>query len=253
MSITALIVDDEAAARTKLRRLLADEPDITCVGEAASGDEAIRLVGELRPALLFLDIEMPPPNGLAVLRAVRGEWQPVTIFTTAHAQHAVTAFELEAADYLLKPFGRSRLSAALAKARKFLQQSDGGAAQVSALLETKSPQLGSLERFLVKLHEKYVVVRAADIIWAESAANYVVLHTARGNFVLRRTLAQLEAELDASRFYRASRSAIVNLDCTAQIEPLGAGEHVIFLTDGAKVTLTRSFRELQEKLQQPRS
>lgn len=252
MNLTTLIVDDEQAARDKLRFLLANEPDIECVGEAGTGDDAIRLIAELRPALLFLDIEMPPPNGLAVLRAARHEWQPVTVFTTAHAQYAVDAFELQAADYLLKPFGRDRLIATLARVRAIAGSGEGAQQQMAHLLDAKTAAPGPLERFLVKAHEKYVVVRAVDIIWAESAANYVVLHATNGNHVLRRTLLQLDGELDQARFFRASRSAIVNLDCIAQVEPLGAGEHLIFLTNGAKVPLTRSIRELQQRLQTPR-
>jgi len=110
MKIRTLIVDDEPLARDKLRHKLSEEPDLEIVGEAGNGEEAIRAIGELRPHLVFLDVQMPPPNGLEVLRAVRDEWLPCTIFTTAHAQHAVEAFELHAVDYLLKPFNEERLA-----------------------------------------------------------------------------------------------------------------------------------------------
>lgn len=250
MKLTALIVDDEPAARAKLRRLLDAEGDVECVGEAANGDEAIGRIAELRPAVLFLDIEMPAPNGMAVLRTVRETWQPLTVFTTAHAQFALEAFALQAADYLLKPFGRERFALALARVRQLAGQPGAGAEQIDAFL-SRAPSAGPVERFLVKAHEKYVVVRATEILWAEAAANYVVLHTLRGNHVLRRTLRQLEAELDPKRFFRVSRSAIVQLDAIAQIEASGGGEHVVTLHNGTKLSLTRSLRELQQRLQAP--
>ena len=252
--LRTLIVDDEPPARAKLRTLLAAEDDIELVGEAGNGDDAIRMIGELRPDLLFLDVQMPAPDGLAVLRTVRDEWLPCTIFTTAHAAHAVEAFTLHALDYLLKPYGRERFAAALDRARASLSQSDHvGEERVDALLQSAAVAAAPVERFLVKAGERYVVVRATDITWVEAAANYLVLHTPTGNHVLRRTLAALERELDPKRFFRTSRSAIVNLDSVREVQLAGGGEHVIFLHDGKKVPLTRGLRELQERLQAPRA
>lgn len=251
--LRTLIVDDEPPARAKLRTLLAAEDDIELVGEAGNGDDAIRMIGELRPDLLFLDVQMPAPDGLAVLRTVRDEWLPCTIFTTAHAEHAVEAFALHALDYLLKPYGRERFAAALERARASLIKSDHvGEERVDALLQSAAVAAAPVERFLVKAGERYLVVRATDITWVEAAANYLVLHTPTGNHVLRRTLAALERELDPRRFFRTSRSTIVNLDSVREVQLVGGGEHVIFLHDGKKVPLTRGLRELQERLQAPR-
>ena len=253
MKIRTLIVDDEPPARAKLRNLLAVEKDLELCGEAGNGDDAIRLIGELRPALLFLDVSMPAPDGLAVLRAVRDEWLPVTIFTTAHAAHAVEAFELHALDYLLKPFSRARFAAALERARAELARSSSEAEErVGALLRDPVASAGPVERFLVKTNERYHVVRASDITWIEAAANYVVLHAGATRHVLRRTLAVLESELDARRFFRVSRSAIVQLDHVREVEWVSPGEHVLHLEGGARVALTRGLRELQERLQAPR-
>jgi len=252
MKIRTLIVDDEPPARAKLRRKLLAESDLEVVGEAGNGEDAIRAIGELQPQLLFLDVEMPPPNGLEVLRAVRDEWLPCTIFTTAHAQHAVEAFELHAVDYLLKPFNEERLATALSRARSRVRenarQSD---THVAALLQKAAPTLGPAERFLVKNNERYIVISATDIVWVEAAANYVILHTPTGNQVLRRTLAQLEGELDPRRFFRTSRSTVVNLNCVREVQALGPGEHVVFLSDGKQVPLTRGLREFQDRLQNP--
>jgi len=250
MKITTLLVDDEAPARARLRRLLTPETDVEIVGEAANGDDAIRLISELRPALLFLDVQMPAPDGLAVLRTVRHEWLPCTIFTTAFAEHAVAAFELHALDYLLKPYSRERFAGALARARQHLPASDlaRGDPRIAALLTGQGLPSAPLERFLVKTNERYVVVRAADIEWIEAAANYVILHTSHGNYILRRALAAIEAELDPQRFFRLNRSALADLAAIREVQTVTAGEHLVLLKSGAKLPLTRGLRELQERL-----
>lgn len=250
--IRTLIVDDEAPARGRLRRLLAEADDIEIVGEAKDGEEAIRLVGELRPDLMFLDVQMPAPDGLGVLRAVREEWLPCVVFTTAYAEHAVAAFELQALDYLLKPFDADRFSAALDRARARLRETTpdtaGRDARVAALIDDPELSRQPVERFLVKHNERYLVVRAADIQWAEAAANYIILHLPGSKPILRKALSALETELDPRRFFRVNRSAIVNLSLIREIETAAAGEHVVTLHDGQKLPLTRGLRELQDRL-----
>jgi two-component system LytT family response regulator len=253
MKLRVLIVDDEPPARAKLRRWIAAEADLEIVGEAGNGDDAIRLVGEFRPDLLFLDVQMPGTDGLAVLRALRDAWLPCTVFTTAHAEHAVEAFALHALDYLLKPFSHERFLVALGRARERIAQTAGrGDERVAALLRSPALPSGPVERFLVKTGERYIVVRAADILWVEAAANYVVLHAAGGNHVLRRTLAALETELDPRRFFRVSRSAIVHLDQVREVLVAGGGDHILLLQGGPRVPLTRGLRELQDRLGIPR-
>lgn len=251
--IRTLIVDDEAPARARLRRLLASEPDIEIVGEAVNGEDAIRLIGELRPALLFLDVQMPAPDGLGVLRAVRDEWLPCTIFTTAYAEHAVAAFELNALDYLLKPFAPERFLAALDRARARLGAAAGGEAlgndaRVAALVDDPALRQQPVERFLVKHNERYLVVRAADILWVEAAANYVILHTPTTKPILRKSLSAIETELDPQRFFRVNRSAIVNLSLIREVGVAAAGEHTVTLQGGVQLPLTRGLRELQDRL-----
>lgn len=251
MNIRTLIVDDEAPARARIRRMLAEERDIEIVGEAANGDDAIRSIGELRPQLLFLDVQMPAPDGIAVLRAVRDEWLPCTVFTTAFAEHAVTAFELHALDYLLKPYSRERFANALERAREHIKASATAPERdirVAALIDDKKIAGQPVERFLVRNNERYVVVRTCDIESVEAAANYVVLHTRDGNHILRRTLSTLETELDPNQFFRLNRSCIVRLSAIREIQTLTAGEFVVFLQSGAKFTLTRGLRELQDRL-----
>lgn len=250
--IRTLIVDDEPPARAKIKNFLGEEVGIEIVGEAGNGDDAIRLIGELRPDLLFLDIQMPATDGVSVLRAVKDEWLPCTIFTTAYSEHAVEAFALHALDYLLKPYSRERFSDALARARKALataNTSEDGDKRIAAALGEPALAAKPIERFLVKTNERYIVVRSADVAWVEAASNYVVLHSLSGNHVLRKSLATLEVELDPARFYRSSRSSIVNLDFVREVQPMTAGEHVIILRDGTSVPLTRGFREFQDRLQ----
>lgn len=262
MMIRTLIVDDEAPARGRLQRLLSTEADIEIVGEAVNGADAVERIGELRPMLLFLDVQMPAIDGLGVLRAVRDTWMPCTIFTTAFSEHALAAFDLHAIDYLLKPYSRARFSEALDHARRYLHGHPSPSPatspeaspepeadpRIQALLSDGSLASAPSERFLVRNNERYTVVRAADIEWVEAAANYVVLHTPTGNHVLRRSLGAIEAELDPKRFFRSSRSAIVALRAVQEVQALTAGDHIIQLASGARVPLTRGLRELQEKL-----
>jgi len=254
VNLRTLIVDDEAPARARVRRMLTEEPEVEIVGEAANGDDAIRAICELRPQLLFLDVQMPAPDGLAVLRAVRTEWLPCTIFTTAFAEHAVTAFELHALDYLLKPYSRERFASALERAREQIASSISSKkdARVEALIKDESLARQPVERFLVRNNEHYFVVRASDIESVEAASNYVVLHTREGNHILRRTLSTLEAELDPQQFFRLNRSCIVRLAAIREVQTLSAGDFVVFLHSGAKFPLTRGLRELQDHLRTAR-
>lgn len=239
-----LIADDEPPARDKLRYLLATETDFALVGEAANGADAIRLAREMSPNLLILDVEMPPPDGLGVVRELVRPGGPCVILVTAHAQHAVEAYEANVLDYLLKPYPPGRFAEALNRVRQRLGERKP---------EDETRSGGGLERLLVKTNDRYAVVRTQDIIRAESAANYVVLHTRDGNHVLRRTLNELCDQLDSARFFRASRSSIVNLHTVCEVLPHRSGGHELRLDDGSRVRLVRNLRELQERLQSCRS
>lgn len=249
--IRTLIVDDEPPARSKLRTLLAAENDIEICGEAGDGETALRLIARLRPDLLFLDVQMPAPDGLAVVRALPREARPCTIFTTAHADHAVEAFTLHALDYLLKPYTRERFATAMARARQQIALREHPSTRSPSSLVAEPPLVAAapVERFLVRTSNRYIVVRSEDIAWIESAANYVVLHSAGENHVLRRSLAAIESELDPRRFFRASRSAIVRFDAVRELQSVGPGEYAIVLRDGTRVPLTRGLREFQERFE----
>lgn len=235
MTIRALIADDEPPARFRIRELLADAPDVAIVAETTSGRETLEAVRQHKPNLMFLDVQMPPPNGVALLRELALENRPCTIFTTAHDDHALDAFALRAIDYLLKPFTGERFHDALARAREFLA--------------TSSDKPARLRRLLARDGQSYTVVPVEEIKLIESANNYVVIHTLGKRVVIRRTMASLEEDLDPAHFIRVNRAAIVNLQFVRSIECVAVDEHVIVLEGGARVTLNRGVRELQARLE----
>lgn len=249
MKLKAIIVDDEPLARERIRTLLAAEPDVQLLAECANGPEAVAAVRQNPPDLLFLDIQMPEMDGFAVLRAI-GSPLPIVIFTTAFDEHAVKAFEAQALDYLLKPFKPARFRAALARAReqRAKRQPEDVTRQLLTLLESRQESPAYLTRIAVRERERVRFVKTNEIDWLEASGNYVILHAGRENHVLRDTLTALDAQLSPREFLRLSRSAIVNLDRVQQVEPTFNDEHVVVLTDGTRLTLTRGLRELQERL-----
>lgn len=251
MRIRTLIVDDEPLARERVRLLLAEEPDVEILAECANGPEAIDAIEARRPDLVFLDIQMPEVSGFDVLRALPPDTWPLVIFVTAHDRHAIEAFEIRALDYLLKPFKRARFRLALARAREHLESrtTAGLNARLRELLESTPTEPAYLSRLAVKTGDRTLFVKVEDIDFIESAANYAVLHTAKENHVVRETLTNLEARLSPKHFLRISRSTMVNLDRVRELQPLSPGEHVLVLTDGRKLTVTRGLREVQERLQ----
>jgi len=253
MKIRALVVDDESLARARIRKLLAGESNLEIVGECGNGRDAIASIQELRPDLVFLDVQMPEVTGFDVLRALPPETWPVIVFITAYDQHAVQAFEIHALDYLLKPFTQARLLIALERARRHLLARDTSSLnqQLTEFLKPSEPVY--LTRVAIKTGSQTVFVKIEDIDYIESAANYAVLQTRGENHVLRETLTNLEAKLPPRMFLRISRSIIVNLDRVKGIKSAPRDEHVVVLHDGRQLLMTRGVRDLQEKLQYPAS
>lgn len=247
MNIRTLIIDDEPLARTRIKNLLATEPDVTVMAECANGSEAIEAVTTHSPDLLFLDIQMPEINGFDVLRAIGPDRVPAVIFVTAYDQHALQAFEVHALDYLLKPFKQSRFKSAVQRAREHLAKQAPGESDVRLvnLLEQLRPASGQLTRFVIKTASRMILLKARDVDWIESAANYALLHVGQETHLLRETMRSLEERLAPNQFQRISRSAIVNLDRIKEFQPMAKGEYVITLTNGKQLSMTRGIRELQ--------
>jgi two-component system LytT family response regulator len=238
--VSAIVADDEPFARSGLVRMLAEFDWIDCVGEAASGPAAVEAIDRLRPDLVFLDIRMPGATGLQVLGRI--QHRPRVVFTTAHAQHAVTAFELGALDYLLKPFGHERLALAMERLRATLGSSQPPVAE--RLAETMEE--GPLARLFVRSGRSIVPVAASDISWMEAMGDYVKLHATSGEHVLHVTLAQLESRLDARHFRRMHRAHIVNLAHVAAFRRLPGGALCAEMRDGTRVAVSRAnARELR--------
>ena len=249
MKITATIVDDEPLARERIRTLLEVEPDIEVLAECASGPEAVEALRERPTDLLFLDVQMPEMDGFQVLRELAPPL-PVVIFVTAFDEHAVKAFEAQALDYVLKPFKVARFKSAVARAREQCarRQPEEATRRLLAMLEQQGARTEYLTRVVVRDRNKVRFVKTADIDWIEASGNYVVVHAGKENHVVRETLATFEAQLSPREFVRVSRSAIVNLDRVQHFEPTFNNEHVIVLSSGARLPMTRGLRELQDKL-----
>jgi two-component system LytT family response regulator len=256
MKIHALIVDDEAPARARLRHSLRDEADFEIIGECANGREAIEAIRRDKPDLVFLDIQMPRVTGFDVCAQLNEADIPLPfiIFCTAYDQYALKAFEVHAIDYLLKPFDRERFKLALAQARHQLRRARPGPAdhRLAGLLNDLRADVKQNDRLVFKQDGRVILVRANAIDWLEADGNYVRIHCGRESHYVRETLASLEVQLPAEEFMRVSRSAIVNLDRIKEFQPLFYGDYAVLLQTGAKLTLSRNYRDRLEKLLEKR-
>ena len=237
--IRALLVDDEQPARERLRRLLSEVADVEVVGEAEDGERAMDEIARLAPDVVFLDIEMPGCTGMEVAASLASP-RPHIIFCTAFDRYAVDAFELSAADYLLKPVTRPRLALALDRLRRGQTPESSGAA---------APRIAPPARFLARRGSAYRVVPARDVLCFLSEDGLTKLQAADQHYWMSPTLNDLEERLDARQFFRISRAAIVNLDAVREVAPTVGGHGEVTLRDGSRHEVSRRrFRELTEKL-----
>jgi two-component system, LytTR family, response regulator len=250
LKIRALIIDDEPLARDRLAALLTGEEDIEVIGQCTNGIEALAAIQEKTPDLVFLDVQMPELDGFGVLSALEGERRPAVIFVTAHDRFALKAFEVHAIDYLLKPFDRERLKKALDRAREQLRRRDSGEIEqkMNALLASLKPEAKQLDRIPVKTSGRVILVKITDIDWIEAADNYVNLHTGKEAHLHRETMTALEQRLPPSKFLRISRSAMVNVDRIKELQPMFHGDYTVILQNGAKLTLSRGYRDALNQL-----
>jgi two-component system LytT family response regulator len=232
--ITALIADDEPVARAGLRHLLADVDWIECVGEAANGTAALEAIDRLRPELVFLDIQMPGLLGTEVV--ARLTHRPLIVFTTAHAEHAITAFELGALDYLLKPFGPDRFGAVLERLRA--ATGEPVAPTLERLCEALGP--GPISRLFVRSGRAILPVAVETITWFEALGDYVAVHAGGATHLVHVSLNRLEQRLDPQRFSRIHRTHIVNLDQVDSFRRKDGGGLVAQLRDGSVLAVSRA-------------
>jgi len=245
-AIRTLIVDDEPLARERIKRFLASERDLEPVGEAADGREAVACILALRPDLVFLDIQIPELDGFGVLEAVGVEQMPAVIFVTAYDRYALQAFDVNALDYLLKPYNHERFRKAVERARA--QFSSAPAAgelneRLLSLLENFKTEPRHLERLMIKSSGRVFFLRTEEIDWIEAEGNYLRLHVGRDAHLLRETMNRLASKLNNDKFLRIHRSTLVNIERIKELQPLFSGDYVVILRDGKQLTLSRSYRD----------
>jgi len=249
--IRTLVVDDEPAPRAAIRSLLANDGDVSLIGECADGRSALQAIRDDAPDLLFLDVQMPEMDGFALLRELDPTDLPVVVFVTAYDQYALRAFEVHALDYLLKPFNDERFREALARAKEQVRQGELGALgqQVLALLEGVGRPPATLregqylKRLVIKSGGRVTILAVRDIDWIEAEGDYVKIHSARAWHLLRETMKRLELQFDPARFVRIHRSTIVNVERIKELQPYFRGEYVVLLHDGTKLKLSRGYKE----------
>ncbi len=255
--IPTLIVDDEPAARAALVELLQRDVEIAVVGECAGGRQAVNLVREHGPELMFLDIQMPGMNGFGVIGEIEPDRLPVVVFVTAYDKHALQAFEVHAVDYLLKPFSDARFVEALNGAKNQVRQRRLGAldhhvaALASAYAEpanggqqesarAKGDGTHHLEQLLIRVAGRLARVRTADIDWIDADGDTVRIRVGQMTYSLRATMDKLETELAPIGFVRIHRSTIVNVERVKELQPYYREDFVAVLRDGTRLKVSRS-------------
>ena len=239
----AIIIDDEELARQLIRNYLKDFPGVEIIGECENGFEGIKAIADLKPDLIFLDIQMPKINGFEMLELL--ENPPEVIFITAHNEFAIQAFEMNAVDYLLKPYSRDRLVAAVTKAKERIQSGEplSGIPQL-----VRQPLSEKLERIVVKSGTKIKVVPVDKITYLEAEDDYVMIHTDEGKHLKQGTMKYYEDHLDDTRFIRVHRSYIVRIDQVTQLEPYSKENYLLKLKSGVTLKVSRNgLKSLKDK------
>jgi two-component system LytT family response regulator len=228
-----LIVDDEQPARERMRSLLAAFPDVGIAGEAADGEEALQCIADLKPDVVFLDVQMPGPSGIEVAASLRAP-RPRIIFCTAFDQYAVDAFELSAVDYLLKPVNRGRLAQAMDRVRSL--SAEVLDANIDSAL--RRPRAAAT-RILARVGTRCIVIAQKDMVYFGSEGGLTKLYTANRHYVMDPTLNDFERRLDPAVFFRISRAALINLDWVATVDTLAGGFGEVALKNGVRLEVSR--------------
>jgi two-component system LytT family response regulator len=260
--IRILIADDEALGRLRVHDLVRDEHGVEIVGEAADGDAAVKAIRELKPDLVFLDVQMPKRSGLDVVKEIGAERMPMTIFVTAYDRYALEAFDVAALDYLVKPFDDDRFEQAFRRARRSLalEGVDRARAQLLAMLRATeqgpqkpmplpgaSPSTTHLERIAVEMHGQVKPIPVSQIDYISAAGPYAELHVGDRRYVIREAMQTLEDRLDPNRFMRVHRSVIVRLDLVEALHRGGGGDYELQMKGGVRLRVSRSRREGLER------
>lgn len=245
MSIRTIIVDDVELARERIRILL-DDDEIEIIGEAANGREAIKAIRDLQPDLIFLDIQMPKIGGFEVVETIGVEKMPTVIFVTAYDEFALRAFEINAIDYLLKPFDEQRLKKAIQRAKRLIKREESDKdinKKLARLLSEVKTDPKYLKRIPVKSSRGTTLILTEEIDWIGAAGHYLELHVGRENHLIREKISSIEERLDPENFIRIHRSTIVNINRIKSLHPLFNGDQLIVLKSGQELNLSRTYYE----------
>jgi two-component system LytT family response regulator len=243
-TLKAIIIDDEELARELIRNYLKGHPGIEIICECENGFEGIKAIAEMKPDIVFLDIQMPKLNGFEMLELT--ENPPEIIFITAHNEYAIKAFELNAVDYLLKPYSRERLLSAIEKAAERIRTGSVLKEKISKLVH--HPLAEKLERIVVKSGSKIKVIPVESIIYLEAQDDYVMIYTQEGKYLKQGTMKYYEEMMDESRFIRVHRSYIVAIDQVVQLEPYSRENYALKLKNGVSLKVSRSgLKNIREK------
>ncbi|HEX8286737.1 MAG TPA: LytTR family DNA-binding domain-containing protein [Pyrinomonadaceae bacterium] len=244
MSIKTIIVDDVELARERIKILL-DDAEIEIVAECENGREAIETIRNLKPDLVFLDVQMPKIGGFDVIETIGAQQMPTVIFVTAYDEFALRAFEVNAIDYLLKPFDEERLAKAVARAKREIEREKPSEIEdkLRKLLKEVKTEPQYLKRIPVKSARGTTLILTEEIDWIAAAGHYLELHAGRETHLIREKLSQLEMKLDPQVFMRIHRSTIVNLDRVKSLHPLFNGDQLVILKDGKELNLSRTYYE----------
>lgn len=245
--MTAIIIEDEQPARELVKNYLKAYPDIEFLGEFSDGFSGIKAINELHPDLVFLDIQMPKLTGFEMLEIM--DRYPEIIFTTAYDQFAIKAFEMNAVDYLLKPFSKERFAQAIERAHVRFSQKQNHSEKIQELKKHVQSSIDKLERVVVKTGSKIKVIPVEEIVWLESQDDYVMIYTSTGKYLKQETMKHFEEHLDPGQFIRIHRSYIVRLDAIVQLELYEKGSYLAVLSTGAKVKVSDSgYKNLKSKM-----
>jgi len=237
MMYRVAIIDDEKNAREVIRTFLQDFPGATCVGEAADGFEGVRLILDKHPDLIFLDVQMPRINGFEILELL--DDKPAVIFTTAYHEYALKAFEVNAVDFLLKPFSRERFYRAVEKAMASVRN-ETGKEPLERVMDYVQRESGLLQRIVVKKQTHIFVIPLEEVLYLQARDDYTEIHTAKEFFLKKQTLVFYEQHLPKDRFVRVHRSFIVSVSAISRLEPYGKNTYRIVLHDGQTIPVSRS-------------
>lgn len=246
LKLRVLIVDDEPPAREMIRYMLVEDSEVVVVGECSNGHEALDAIRLVTPDIIFLDIQMPEMDGLALLEACPPKMLPLVIFVTAFDRYAVKAFEYAAVDYLLKPFDHDRMERALKRAKSNLREkgSEERMLQMLSLLNQMHAKTEYLEHFVCKNNGRVRLIPVQEVDWVEAEGNYLTLHSGKMSFLIRDTMSNIEQRLNPKKFLRIHRSTLVNIDSVKELlVHVNHEEQLVILKNGAELTMSRRYRD----------